>query len=203
MKKFFFIVSVVLMLGFLWLPAAGWVFHKAAPKVYRSYAYVLIDKQDLNESHDNSFARDSGTGFQLEVIKSKIILYPVFEALKIKEDMIKKSDVTNLTNDEIYQNFLCQNLRVKMFRQSLNLAEIAVEHDNPQRAADIANAIAEQYVKSRKSNDSYTATIINRAEPNPRPVKPKTRLIMLAAVGAGTVSLLAGVGLLFVVRRKK
>lgn len=78
------------------------------------------------------------------------------------------------------------------------LIEIKVFSDNKDEAAVIANQFAALFVSATPG-----ASIVEQAQPNPKPVRPNKRLNILISLGVGTVLAANGIILLFAARKPK
>ncbi|MDR1305486.1 MAG: hypothetical protein LBK76_09725 [Verrucomicrobiales bacterium] len=203
MNKKLLIAGVVLILLFPLTLMVGWLYGKSLPKFYSSYATVQVDR-DRSARPDADF-NPVFLQTEFEIIKSKTLVLPVMQKLGLEEKIRQRSG-PSLSAVEIYQLFLRQYLRVRNFRNT-RLIEIAATAPDPDEAAAIANAVAEQYVRYRvdqlqelvdHQGKAAPVTIINQAEPNPRPVKPKFLFIMISSLAVGLLALSAGFILLIV-----
>ncbi|GAB4239645.1 MAG: exopolysaccharide regulatory tyrosine autokinase VpsO [Candidatus Methylacidiphilales bacterium] len=126
---------------------------RSMPKIYQSSAVIQIEKQnpDLQvfrpemEGMDPLFLQT-----EFEVIQSKKILYPVIAQLKLVDRWTARfgAEPGSLTQDQVYNTLARSMLQVRPFRNT-KLIEIVVNSQDPQEAAEIANAIAKEYEKSR------------------------------------------------------
>lgn len=83
---------------------------------------------------------------QFEIIQTKEVLYPVIQNL----NLVQKWADQGVTSIGVAYDYLRQNMKVRDLRNT-DLIEITVFSENPELAATIANAIADQYKKVRTS----------------------------------------------------
>lgn len=126
-----------------------------SPKEYASTAKVEIRQGDFL-MRIFSRGQDIGSSFgpqrgdprflttQFEIIQTKEVLYPVIQQLNLVEKWASEG-VTNISQAYLY---LRNKMQVRDLRNT-DLIQITVYSTNPELAANIANAIAEQYRKVR------------------------------------------------------
>jgi capsular polysaccharide biosynthesis protein len=130
--------------------------------------------------------------FQTEVerLQSRMVLYQVITNLNLNRTWGEKFKEGELSTDLTYA-LLKRQIHLRPARGTA-LLEIRVRSDDPMEAAAIANAIAAAYRTLRTSSPlvkSSAVEMIDRAEPDLRPVKPNPLMkILVPAAG-----LLAGI----------
>jgi serine/threonine protein kinase len=122
------------------------------PESYKSVARIRIEKDPLSESEDAQ-SRSGPTALsydpyfiqtEFEVIQSEIVLSPVIDHLGLADRWGKRfAGNRKLTRQETIA-LLKGHLELRPVRNA-SLIEIGVYSDRPQEAAEIANAIAEEY----------------------------------------------------------
>ncbi len=116
----------------------------AAPR-YRAQARVLIEKENpnilsfqqvlnLDTTHDDYYQT------QYRILKSRTLAAAVFQKLDLGRDP------RYLGNDDPIKTFLEEVIEITPIRSS-RLVEVGAKSTNPYRAADIANALAEAYIR--------------------------------------------------------
>ena len=126
-----------------------------SPREYASSAKVEIRRGDfLMQIFNRAMGPGSGVGpergdprfltTQFEILQTTEVLYPVIQRLNLV-DRFKEFGVSN--TNQAYM-FLRNKMQVRDIRNT-DLIQITVFSTEPQLAADIANAIAEEYKKIR------------------------------------------------------
>jgi len=116
----------------------------ATPR-YRAQARVLIEKENpnilsfqqvlnLDTTHDDYYQT------QYRILKSRTLAAAVFQKLDLGRDP------RYVGNDDPIKTFLDQVIEITPIRQS-RLVEVGAKSTDPYRAADIANALAEAYIR--------------------------------------------------------
>jgi capsular polysaccharide biosynthesis protein len=136
---------------------------------------------------------------EIEKIQSQPILQQVVTNLDLAKAWGEKHKEAELPLG-IASLMLKKDLAVSRSRDT-HLIEIKVESDSPDEAFLIANRIAEVYrdsaIAQKGSDGKSSIQIIDKAEPNPRPVRPnKPRAI---GIGCAVGAVLAIIGIWLVV----
>lgn len=135
------------------------------------------------------------------------------EVEKIRSQSILHQVVTNLGlaktwGEKFKEGDLPLGLAISLLKKDLtvnrsgdtHLIEIRVESDVPEEAFLIANRIAEVYRDSglshKGADGKSSVQIIDKAEPNPRPVRPNKRRVIGTGFVAGMVLAIIGVALI-------
>lgn len=125
-------------------------------RLYSAAAKVEIRQGDYLMQIFNRQAPSGGTGpqrgdprfltTQFEIIQTKEVLYPVIQNL----GLVQKWSDEGITSAGVAYEYLRNNMKVRDLRNT-DLIEITVFSSNPELAATIANAVADQYKKVRTS----------------------------------------------------
>jgi len=95
---------------------------------------------------------------QSEIIKSRVVLRKALELLKTAPPSEKEV--------ELMLNQLQASVSVAPVKETTDLIKISIHHSDPQRSADLANAIAQAYVnwyiERKKGRASATGTFIDK-----------------------------------------
>jgi len=127
---------------------------RSMPKIYESTALVQIQKEDKDIQMFNNNSDQIDMLFlqtQFEVIKSKKILYPVIEKMGLLQKWSTRYqyDPSAFTVDQLYAILKGGYLSVQPARNT-NLIEIGVQGPDRKENADIADAIATEYLAYRQ-----------------------------------------------------
>ena len=128
-------------------------------KVYASTAQVSILKQDRDIEvfkGNDSFFDPVYFSSQIELIRSKEILYKVIEKLDLQKvwgKQLTQSDYV-LPIDQTYDLFRLKKMELDVKRGTY-IIEILVYAENPAECAKIANTVAETYIDWRKNEESF------------------------------------------------
>ena len=150
---------------FVALAGLAYVGIKLMPKLYTATAALIVntDTTDpLAGRNQPLFLNYSFFPTQVELINNNVILQPVVDRLKLQEDPgFNQGFVGDATalNDVVLGN-LRMALRVAQGQNS-QLLYVSASVSDPQRAADIANAISEEYLK--RLSERTNAPAIERA----------------------------------------
>ncbi len=87
---------------------------------------------------------------EFERIQSRSVLHPVLVALELDKDLAKRYKVNSVTTNETYL-WLKDSVNLKQHRNT-SIIEITVYNENRERAAEIANKIAEVYRDRREAH---------------------------------------------------
>ncbi|MDR1146355.1 MAG: polysaccharide biosynthesis tyrosine autokinase [Verrucomicrobiales bacterium] len=141
----------IILTIFILVVGTAWFYAKSLTKIYSSYVTVQVNKEGIDkkifEANPENFGVDPlFLQTEFEIIKSKTVIYPVIEQLNLKKIITERFNAH--TDDQIYRFFISNYLGVQPFRNT-KLIEISVESPDPNQAAEIANAIANQYEKYR------------------------------------------------------
>ncbi len=129
--------------------------------------------------------------FEIEKIRSDLLLGKVVDKLKLDQSWPMGGKTLSITREETLQVLKKSFLIVSI--PNTSLLEIRAYSEDPKRAADLANAIAEAYIELRPRQRStaeaevgmivhHMVEIIDRAIPAERPSKPNRPLNL--AIGA-------------------
>ncbi|MEK4228832.1 YveK family protein [Solibacillus sp. FSL H8-0538] len=178
-KRFLLIISLtVISVGI----AAGLSFYVLTP-IYQAQTQILVN-QNSNSTEAYSWEKTE-IDFQLIstyniIMTSSGILSKVIEKLEMNttpESLSKQITVSNESNSKV--------------------VNIRVEDENPLRAVEISNTVAEVFkeeIPKLMSVDNINILSAAKLSENPSPVKPKKLLNMAIAA---VVGLMIGVGLAF------
>lgn len=171
----FSVVQIWLMLrAHLWLSLGlfvafvglAYVGIKLMPKVYTATAALIVntDTTDpLAGRNQPLFLNYSFFPTQVELINNNVILQPVVDRLKLRDDQRFNQGFAGTAaalNDVVLGN-LRMALKVAQGQNS-QLLYVSASVSDPQQAADIANAISEEYLK--KLSERTNAPAIERAK---------------------------------------
>jgi uncharacterized protein involved in exopolysaccharide biosynthesis len=173
------------------------------PESYSSTARIKVEP-GMSGSH-----RDSGIPVggqydpyffqtQFEVIKSKTILGKVVNDLQLNREWGKKyGGGPPLTPD---QTVVILNARLDLRPvRGTSLMDIRVFSDQPSEAAKLANTIARVYQEQNAATDR--ASIVDKATPGLKPVRPNKVLNISLGITCGTLlALVAGGGIASIAR---
>lgn len=128
-------------------------------KVYASTAQVSI----LKQNRDIEVFKGNDTFFdpvyfssQIELIRSKEILYKVIEKLDLQKvwgKQLTQSDYV-LPKEQTYDLFRLKKMELDVKRGTY-IIEVLVYAENPAECAKIANTVAETYIDWRKNEESF------------------------------------------------
>ncbi len=151
--------------AFTLLLALAFVAIKAMPKSYDATAALIVNPDNTDPLAGRNYPVGQGGTFfptQVELIYNTVMLLPVVERLKLQNDRDFTGgyvgDPKTLT--DVVLASLRAHLSVKPGTGS-QLLYISASAGNPQRAADIANAVAEEYLS--QSRQRINAPAIERA----------------------------------------
>lgn len=188
------LINVVEILGRLWLGrwvicsvvvvfiAAAILYISLTPVTYKSNATILIDPRQERVTDANAvlsgFGSDSAAvASQVEVIRSRSLLLQVFTALSLEKDpefakrglSSKIKSMVTGTQQPISVNSRFDAFRKKLAvnRQGLTyVIELAFSSQQPQKAAQILNAVTERYIQSQVSEKlDANNTVTRQLEP--------------------------------------
>lgn len=139
--------------------------------------------------------------YEIEKIRSDLLLGKVVDKLKLDQSWLMSGKTVSLTREEALQ-VLKKSVLITPIRGT-ELLEIRAFSEDPMRAADLANAIADAYIELRPRPRStaevevgmivhHMVEIIDRAIPAERPTKPNRPLNL--AIGAVLGLLLGTIG---------
>ena len=142
---------VGLMIGLV-IGAGALVMVKAS---YRSAARILIDRSMNRYLQDNKILdtptlEETEIGGQMYMLFSDNVILPVVKEMKLTED---KEFVKNAADDgaDVAERTTVENVlkHLTVNREDVpNVISVAFESENPDKAAKIANAIAESYISA-------------------------------------------------------
>lgn len=150
---------------FVLLAALSYLAIKSLPKSYNATAALIVHADDVDPLAGRNFSiGQAGTFFptQVELINNIVMLQPVVERLKLYEDQEFTGGFvgdSKALNDVVVSN-LRQKLEVKPGAGS-QLLYISVTARDPEKAAAITNAVADEYL--RQSNERTNAPAAARA----------------------------------------
>jgi polysaccharide biosynthesis transport protein len=139
---------------------------KLLPKVFVATATLIVNYEDKDPLAGRDFATGAGITFvptQIELILSRVILQPVVTKLNLTADkefvrgFVGPSDALN----EVVTKNLHDSLQVQQGAGS-QLLYISASAKWPARAADIANAVADEYLRQQQLRSNEPAA--ERAE---------------------------------------
>ncbi|ERM91305.1 YveK family protein [Caldanaerobacter subterraneus] len=176
-------IKIILLITVLAMLVSGLISYYVLSPVYKASTSLIISRTQNITINNQIQLQDIQTSRMLaatysEIVKSRRVLQPVVTKLNLPmsvEDLKGKIDVTSKDNTEII--------------------EISVRDNNPERAAEIANAIASSFmdniVKIMKIDN---VQVIDRAVPPTSKVSPKTSLNVVIA---GVLGLMISIFLVF------
>lgn len=180
LKKYLLLISIIT--GILTI-ASGIISCFVLTPIYQSSTQILVN-QTKNEQQIYS-PMELQTNLQLINTYNVIIKSPA-----ILEEVIKKENL------EMSYEALNELISVSS-EQDSQVVNVTVQHEDPQKATNIANAIATTFQSEIKTIMNVdNVSILTKAEisDNPSPIKPNPILNMAIAL---VIGLMAGVGLAF------
>ncbi len=117
-----------------------------SPKLYKATTRLVIEKETLNlfPSSKNILAVDTTTAdyynTQYRIMKSRTLAQKVIKALRLKVT------ATSGTERDMYHGELLRKMIVSPVRET-RLVDVSVVDNDPKQAADIANAVAQEFIK--------------------------------------------------------
>ena len=141
--------KVIVFVVFLLVVLVTAVITYFQPKIFLAATRIQVEQERPNIA---VFSSQQAAGYdpyflqtQYEIIQSQKILYPVIDRLGLQKRWSGGAQPLPL---EVTFKRLKSALAVRRFRDT-SLIEIAVQHEDPQLAADIANTIAEVFERDR------------------------------------------------------
>ena len=125
---------------------------------------------------------------EFEILQSQLVLEPVIARLNLNVEWGRKYSSGEALKTSEALKLLKSRLSLEDRRGTLQIA-ITVYSDNPQEAAQIANAIAEAYQQYsvEKNYPAGTVQIVDQAKPGKFPVRPNKLLNIALGAIAGMV----------------
>ncbi|MCY8232289.1 YveK family protein [Priestia endophytica] len=180
LKKHLLLISIITV---ILTAASGVVSYFFLTPIYQSSTQILVN-QSKSEQQIYS-PNEVQTNLQLINTYNVIIKSPA-----ILDEVIKKENL------EMTSGALNELISVSS-EQDSQVVNVTVQHEDPQKAANIANAIATTFQSEIKTIMNVdNVSILTKAEisDNPSPVKPNPILNMAIAL---VVGLMVGIGLAF------
>lgn len=144
--------SCLTLLGLLLL--AYGIYLALTPNVYQSTIRIKVEK-DLTELTNPQYSQPGFDPYwvqnEFEKIQSKVILFPVITNLNLHQTWAGKLKKGELSAAEVYP-MLKQKLEVSQTRGT-SLIEITFKSNDPNEAARIANAVADEYRQYRLASN--------------------------------------------------
>jgi len=131
---------------------------KSLPKRYESTATLIVNVDNTDPLAGRSFVGQAFFSTQVELIYNDVMLQPVVERLKLKEDASFTGDFEGdqkALNDMVLQK-LRDAINVRAGDGS-TLLYISASSRSPQRAAEMANAVADEYMRQTKQRTNAPA----------------------------------------------
>jgi capsular exopolysaccharide synthesis family protein len=179
------VVSVrwpVVLMVFLIVSVSATVITLLMPKKYESKVLMEVRKNADFEVFQASRGEGSDPRFtttQFEIIESKEILYPVIEKLGLEEKWRERYE---LRSREMVYRKLLKMVSPEEVRNS-DLISIVVLDEDRNEAADIANAVAEQYEAARiRDEESWTERSLSSLQGELQKLRDKTEALRKKAV---------------------
>ncbi|KMK78297.1 YveK family protein [Alkalihalobacillus pseudalcaliphilus] len=174
-------LKLLLIIPLIALVLSGLLSYFVLTPIYQSTTQILVTQTN----NENLTQTDIRTNVEIintyrEIIKSPAILDLVIQELNLDLSVGTLSDMLNIANENNSQ-----------------VVRIAVEHENPAMAANIANTTAEIFqdrVVELMNVDNVNILSPAVVSDNPSPIKPNPTLNMAIAF---VVGLMAAVGLAF------
>lgn len=165
----------------------------ALPKMYMSVARIQVQPATPNPQEpvpfDPYFIQT-----EMEKLRSMEVAHRVAERLNLKREWAGRFGAESMSTREAAIQ-LNQRLDLRQTRNTW-LIEIRFYSESAGEAAEIANAVAET---SREMRPNHI-TIVDRAEPSRRPVRPNVPLNLALGVGAGALLGLITAGIVLLTR---
>ncbi|MDT3766188.1 YveK family protein [Priestia filamentosa] len=180
LKRHLLLISIITIILTI---ASGIVSYLFLTPIYQSSTQILVN-QSKSEQQIYSPA-EIQTNLQLINTYNVIIKSPA-----ILDEVIKREDL------EMTSGALNKLISVSS-EQDSQVMNVTVQHEDPKKAADIANAVATTFQSEIKTIMNIdNVSIVTRAEisDNPSPIKPNPILNMAIAL---VIGLIAGIGLAF------
>ncbi|WP_226528028.1 YveK family protein [Metabacillus niabensis] len=176
-------LSLIIIITAIATATSGIVSYFLLTPIYESSTQILVNQTKSEEQLYNY--NEVQTNLQLintynVVIKSPTILDKVIEKENLDTTASDLNELVTVSNE-----------------QNSQVVNIAVQNEDPKKAADIANSIASTFQEQiSKIMNVDNVSILTQAQlgENPSPVKPQPVLNMAIAL---VVGLMAGVGLAF------
>ena len=217
MKRTLLIAGIVLLVLSAVLLVGGLI-QFIIPPTFESVARISIQPETIKIPSNEHWIQT-----EMETLQSRIVLYQVITNLDLNRKWGEKFKEGQLAADLSYA-LLKRQLHIRPARGTA-LLQIQVRSDDPTEAAAIANGIAEVYRDHRirekggrntvsnafgawgqTTTSSVSKTpavqIVDQAEPNLRPVKPRPLMKILVPVAGLLVGVLGVVLLMLAVMRK-
>jgi|GEM_PF-4048147 len=130
-----------------------------------------------------------GTNLNTEVavIQSDKILDPVIEHLQLNEKWQKTYEMPEPMHTGMSRAMLRKMIDIRI-ESGTTLADITVFSDSPKEAAEIANAVAEQYQDRNKALTNMLVLLVDKAVERPIPVRPNKPLDLCLGALFGIIS---------------
>lgn len=147
---------------FALLVAVAFVVIKSLPKNYSATAALMVNSDNLDPLAGRNTTSGQQYGFfptQRELIYNSVILQPVIEHLKLQSDkrftggLVGDPQVVN----EVVENNLRQSLDVKAGVNGSQMLYISATSRDPGQAAEIANAVADEYLSQVETRTNAPA----------------------------------------------
>ncbi len=151
---------------FVLLLALAFVAIKKLPKSYNATAALIVDVDNTDPLAGRNYTAGQNNTFfptQVELINNSVMLLPVIERLQLQKDRNFSGGFTGdpKTLNDVVLEKLRSSLSVKPGLGS-QLLYISASARDPGQAADIANAVSEEYLK--QSRQRINAPAIEREE---------------------------------------
>jgi len=147
------------------------------PKQYTSEALIQVQENadfEIFQSKGPSSIDPRFTTTQFEIIRSKEILKPVIEKLGLAKEWAEKYEIK--TPEQVYFKLL-KMISLEELRNT-NLISISVLSRGKKEAADIANAVAEEYQQARiKEQQGWTARSLSSLDDEVEKLRGKTEAL--------------------------
>lgn len=176
-------LALIIIIAALATVTSGIVSYFFLTPIYQSSTQILVNKSKSEEEVYNY--NEVQTNLQLINTYNVIIKSPAILDKVIKQEKLNMS--AGALNELITVGS----------EQDSQVVNITVQNEDPQKAADIANAIAKTFqTEISKIMNVDNVTIITQAQigENPSPIEPKPVLNMAIAL---VVGLMAGIGIAF------
>jgi len=181
LKELFYIIrkrrKIIVMITIVSILLSGIYSYFIAKPVYKTSTSLIVNKmQNTSLSNMQIQVQDIQTSRMLaatysEIIKSRRILQPVIEKLNL-----------NITAEQL------KNYVYVSAKDGTEIIEITATSDNPKKAAEIANEIADSFINNISSiMNIENVTVIDKAIPPVSKISPKPIFNMIIAAILGIV----------------
>lgn len=176
-------VWIIILLAVISVAVSGIISYFVLEPVYETSTTLMVSKPNNEEAmiqYSDVLLNQKLVKTYGEIIKSRNISRQVIEKLNL-----------NITPKQLIQKIIVSPVK------DTEIVQIKVSHTNPELAMDIANKLAEVFMKDVKRIMKVdNVQVIDKAEIPFTPVKPRPKLNIIIA---GFLGIMVGLGIVFLI----